>query len=269
MTAHSMPGPMSAPVAVHLHERVVLVTGGSGAMGQSLATTLARCGARVVLLARNADRLGVVATGIAQATGAQVRWVAADLTDRSAAAETGQAVWNAFGRVDAVVNSAVPAGCQQPLGDLLSTPEDTWWEVFDPIVLGALGLAKQLAPRMREAGGGAFINLCSPTGVTPYPGMDAYGLAKGALIVLTRYMAREWGAWNIRANALTPGLIADGVNLVREALDADPALQGLLSRTSLGRAGAADELGQVVAFLASPASSFLSGAVIPVDGGRF
>ncbi|MGW4339759.1 SDR family oxidoreductase [Rhodococcus koreensis] len=82
-------------------------------------------------------------------------------------------------------------------------------------------------------------------------------------------MAREWGAWNIRANALTPGLIVDENNLTGDAVAKDPALQGLLQRTSLGRAGGADELAAVVVFLTSDAASFLSGTVIPVDGGRF
>jgi NAD(P)-dependent dehydrogenase (short-subunit alcohol dehydrogenase family) len=99
--------------------------------------------------------------------------------------------------------------------------------------------------------------------------MDAYGLAKGALVLLTKYMARELGTWNIRANALSPGLIADEQYITPETIAATPALRALLDRTSLGRLGCADDLTGVAVFLASDAASFISGTLIPVDGGRF
>jgi NAD(P)-dependent dehydrogenase (short-subunit alcohol dehydrogenase family) len=248
--------------------KVVLITGGSGTLGSGFATAMAAAGASIVLLARNAERLAATARRIEE-RGMPVRSVSGDLTDRAGAQRIAEQAYEAFGRLDAVVNSAVPAGAQQPLGDLISTPDEMWQQVYDPIVLGALALAKWLVPRMRDAGGGNFVNICSPTGLVPYPGMDAYGLAKGSLTLLTKYMAREWGQWNIRANALTPGLIVDEQHLTTRALGEDPALAGLLRRTSLGRAGLASELFDVAVFLASDAASFISGAVIPVDGGRF
>lgn len=254
---------------VLLDGRVVLVTGGSGNLGSAFGGGMARSGARVVLLARDPARLDETARRIRESSGNEVRWVAGDLQDRSRVAGTARQVWEAFGSVDAVVNSAVPSWTQQPTGDLLSTPEEMWWQAFDPIVLGALALARELVPYMRDNGGGSFVNLGSPTGVNPYPGMDAYGLAKGGLMLLTRYMAREWGRWNIRANALVPGLIADGHNLTSDSVATSPALRPLLDRTALGRAGTPDELVGIAAFLCSPAASFISGAAIPVDGGRF
>jgi NAD(P)-dependent dehydrogenase (short-subunit alcohol dehydrogenase family) len=177
--------------------------------------------------------------------------------------------WASFGGIDAVINSAVPDGSQLPAGDLLTTPDDAWWRFFDPIVLGALGLARELVPRMAERGGGVFVNITSPTGIIPSPGMDAYGMAKGALILLTKYMAREWGSRNIRANALSPGLIVDDQFITPETISATPALRALLDRTSLARPGHADDLVGVAVFLASDAASFISGTIIPVDGGRF
>ena len=252
-----------------LQGKVALVTGGSGALGSAFAGGFASAGAKVVLLARDPGRLAATSLRLEAETGQEARWVVGDLGDRSRADEFAGAAWDCFGGIDVVVNSAVPAGSQLPLGDLLTTPDKTWSEVFDPIVLGALALGRALAPLMRDAGGGSFVNISSPTGVTPYPGMDAYGLAKGALLVLTKYMAREWGAWGIRANALTPGLIVDDNNLKADALLEDPVLQGLLARTSLARPGTASELVAAAAFLASDAAGFISGAVLPVDGGRF
>lgn len=260
----------SAPSTLpSLHGKVALITGGSGALGSEFAKGFARAGASVVLLARDTGRLTATADRLTAETGRPLRWVAGELRDRGAVEGLVAEAWDCFGQIDVVVNSAVPAGCQVPLGDLMSTPDEAWHDVFDPIVFGALVLGKALAPRMRENGGGAFVNISSPTGVTPYPGMDAYGLAKGSLLILTKYMAREWGAWGIRANALTPGLIVDNNNLRADAVHTSPALRALLDRTSLGRAGSSDELVAAAAFLASDAASFISGAVLPVDGGRF
>ncbi|MGH3493035.1 MAG: SDR family NAD(P)-dependent oxidoreductase [Sciscionella sp.] len=248
---------------------VAVVTGGTGNLGSRIACGLSAAGWRVVLLGRSFERLALAADRIAATTGHDVRFAAGDLTDRVGLPTLADAVWSAFGRVDTVVNSAVPDGSQTPAGDLLDTPEDTWWRFFDPIVLGALGLARALVPRMAGAGGGAFVNIASPTGVVPSPGMDAYGMAKGGLLLLTRYMAREWGRWNIRANAVLPGLVIDDRYITEESIAALPGLQALLPRTALGRAGRAEELVGVVVFLASSAASFVSGAAIPVDGGRF
>lgn len=249
--------------------KVVLVTGGTGNLGSAFARAMAVAGADVVITGRTPSRLEATARALASDTGRELRYVAGDVTDRQGMADLGAAAWAAFGGVDVVVNSAVPDGSQQPQGDLLATPDDTWWRFYDPIVLGALGLARELVPRMAERGGGAFINISSPTGVVPSPGMDAYGMAKGALILLTKYMAREWGTWNIRANALSPGLIVDNRHITPETIAATPAFRALLDRTSLGRPGRAEDLTAAAVFLASDAAAFISGALIPVDGGRF
>ena len=108
--------------------------------------------------------------------------------------------------------------------------------------------------------------MTSSTGAEPTPGYDAYGMAKGALWLLTRYMAREWGAGGVRANAFTPGLIATGDNV--EQLEAAVRANGMLARTSLGRVGVSRECLGAAIYLASDESSFTSGQCIAVDGGR-
>jgi len=252
-----------------LSGKTVLVTGGTGRLGSAFARAMSAAGADVVITGRSSTRLAAAAEKIQVETGREVRYAAGDLTDRQGMPGLAARAWASFGGIDAVVNSAVPDGSQLPAGDLLTTPDDAWWRFFDPIVLGALGLARELVPRMGERGGGVFINITSPTGVIPSPGMDAYGMAKGALILLTKYMAREWGSRNIRANALSPGLIVDDQYITPEAISATPALRALLDRTSLARPGHADDLVGVAVFLASDAASFISGTIIPVDGGRF
>ena len=249
--------------------KTVLVTGGTGNLGSAFAFAMSRAGANVVLTSRTVARLEHVAAEISAETGRPVRYAAGDLTDRDGAPRLADAAWNAFGAVDAVVNNAVPAGSQALTGDLLDTPEGAWWDYFDPIVLGAVTLAQQLVPEMAANGGGCFVNLVSPTGIVPSPGMDAYGIAKGALVLLTKYMAREWGTWNIRANALCPGLILDGQHITPESIERLPGLAVLVERTSLGRAGTADELVGAAVFLVSDAARFISGVTLPIDGGRF
>ena len=247
----------------------MLVTGGTGQLGSAFAQAMSAAGADVVITGRTPDRLAKTADRIGAHTGGRVRFAAGDLTDHESLAGLAEQAWDQFGGLDAVVNSAVPDGSQIPSGDLLATPDDLWWRFFDPIVLGALTLSRELVPRMAERGGGAFINITSPTGIVPSPGMDAYGLAKGALVTLTKYMAREWGRWNIRANALSPGLIVDDQFITADSIETTPALRALLDRTSLARPGQPGDLTGVAVFLASDAASFISGALIPVDGGRF
>src|SRR5690349_7721181 len=120
---------------------------------------------------------------------------------------------------------------------------------------------------MMAAGGGSIITIISSTGLDPTPGYGAYGLAKGALWLLTRYMAAEWGKGGIRANALCPGLIATGDNA--EALTQAVRANGMLARTALGRVGASSECLGAAIYLASDESSFTTGQRIHVDGGRF
>jgi len=248
--------------------KVVFVTGGSGHLGSEFALSMSAAGAKVVIGGRNVERLRATAQRIQTATGNEVRYVSGDLTNAGGIPQLVDDAWAAFDRVDAIVNSAVPAGSPQE-GDLMSTPDDAWLRFFDPVVLGVLRLGQNLAPKMAEIGGGSFINVVSPTGMVPSPGVDAYGIAKGALIMLTKYMAREWGVWNIRANGLSPGLIVDDQYVTPKTIPKNVALSAALERTSLARWGRPEDLVGVATFLASDAAAFISGQVITVDGGRF
>ena len=126
---------------------------------------------------------------------------------------------------------------------------------------------RHLAPRMIAAGGGSVITVTSSTSDDPQPGFDAYGLGKAGLWWLTQYMAREWGAGGIRANALQPGMVATAGNVAE--LDAIVRKTGLLGRTSLARLGLNEDCLGAAVFLASDESRFVSAQKIRVDGGRF
>jgi NAD(P)-dependent dehydrogenase (short-subunit alcohol dehydrogenase family) len=128
-------------------------------------------------------------------------------------------------------------------------------------------LMRKLAPRMMRDGGGSVVSVVSSTGLTPTPGLDAYGLAKGSLLLLSRYMAKEWGAGGIRVNCVNPGtIVTDGDEA---GLRAAAERTGTLGRISLGRVGYGSEVLGAAIHLASDESSFTSGQLISVDGGRF
>ena len=242
----------------------VLLTGAGGLMGSDLARAFAGEGADLVLTTRTRAKLEPLATQI-RALGVRATTVAADFTDDEDVDRLAEAAWDAFGGIDVVLLSSQPPNPH--LGDLLTTPDEVWHQQQRTIVWGPLRMMRRLAPKMMAAGGGSIITVISSTGLDPEPGYDAYGMAKGALWLLTQYMAKEWGKAGLRANALMPGLICTGEN-VREFEEAVRAY-GMLGRTSLGRVGRTRDCIGAALYLASDESSFTSGQRIGVDGGRF
>ena len=247
-----------------LNGKRALMTGAGGLMGAALARAFAAEGADLVLTTRTAAKLEPLAQEI-RGLGVRAATLAADFTVEADVERLADGAWAAFGGVDVVLLSSQPPNPN--LGDLLTTPDATWREQQQAIVWGPLQLMRGLAPKMMAAGGGSIITVTSSTGAEPTPGYDAYGMAKGALWLLTRYMAKEWGAGGIRANAFTPGLIATGDDV--EAHQEAVRKTGMLARTSLGRVGVSRECLGAAIYLASDDSSFTSGQCIAVDGGRF
>lgn len=240
-----------------------LITGAGGLMGSDFARAFAAEGADLVLTTRTAHKLEPLA-GEIRKLGRRVATIAADFTNAQDAERLGDEAWHAFGGIDVVLLSSQPANPN--LGDLLTTPDAIWLEQQQAIVWGPLHTLQRLAPRMMAAGGGSIITVTSSTGFDPSPGFDAYGMAKGALWLMTRYMAAEWGPRGIRANAIQPGLIATGDNAAQ--LQRAAQANGMLGRTPLGRVGTNRECVGAAIYLASDESSFTSGQRIAVDGGR-
>lgn len=247
-----------------LQGKRALMTGAGGLMGAELARAFAAEGADLVLTTRTAAKLEPLAEEIRR-LGARAATQAADFTREDEVDRLAEAAWDAFGGIDVVLLSSQPPNPN--LGDLLTTPDEVWREQQQAIVWGPLRLMRTLAPRMMAAGGGSIVTLTSSTGHEPTPGYDAYGMAKGALWLMTRYMAKEWGPAGLRANAFTPGLIATGGDVAQhqEAV----RKTGMLARTSLGRVGVSRECLGAAIYLASDESSFTTGQCIAVDGGRF
>lgn len=241
-----------------------LMTGAGGLMGADLARAFAAEGADLVLTTRTAAKLEPLAEEV-RGLGVGAATVACDFTRAGEVDRLAEAAWDAFGGIDVVLLSSQPAN--PAFGDLLAAPETAFREQQEAIVWGPLRLLRALAPKMIAGGGGSVITVISSTGLEPTPGYAAYGMAKGALWLLTRYMAAEWGAGGIRVNALNPGLIATGDNAA--ALTAAVTANGMMARTALGRVGLNRECLGAAIYLASDESSFTTGQRISIDGGRY
>jgi gluconate 5-dehydrogenase len=251
--------------AFRLNGRVAFVSGGGGAIGSALAVALGSAGAKVAV----SDIVGANAEAAAErvrAAGAESLAVAADITDESEADRVVGVILERFGRLDIVVN-AVGGGAGKVLFDAQEYPRDAWDWIME-INLRATLVATQAAARaMIKAGqGGRVINISSvraQLGINA--GYSAYVAAKGAVSSLTRQWATEWAKHNINVNAIAPTFV--DTPQVAMLLD-DPAFKSsLLSRVPLGRVGETSDLVGAVLFFASPASSFVTGQILTIDGG--
>lgn len=244
-----------------------LITGASGFMGADFSRAFAREGADLVLTSRTMSRLEALAAELRRDYGINVHCVAADMASNEDMARLAEAAWSAFDDgIDGVLVNGAPS--EANLGDIISTPDKEWAAMYEILVWGPMRLLRSLAPKMIGRGrGGSIITVISSTGLNPTPGFDAYGLAKGSLLLLTKYMAREWGHAGIRANTINPGAI---VSVEGEArMQAIANKTGMLSRVSLGRVGYNSEVVGAAVYLASDEAGFTSGQLINIDGGRF
>ncbi|MFC5828020.1 SDR family NAD(P)-dependent oxidoreductase [Nonomuraea insulae] len=232
--------------------RTALVTGATSGIGRAAALKLARDGYKVLVHGRDAERGAVVVKEI-ESAGGSAEFLAADLTDVRAIGQLAAAA----GDVDVLVNNA-GFSWFGPTADL---DPGTFDELFDANVRSAYYLTAAIAPQMAERGRGVVINLGSMAGQIGLAGGAAYSATKAALTSLTRSWAAEYSPRGVRVNTIAPGPAYTGGSS-RESLTA------LGKTTLLSRTAEAEEIGDVIAFLASPAAGYITGAVIPVDGGR-
>ena len=243
-----------------LDGKVAVVTGASSGLGVAFATGLASAGADIAICARRADRLRETQRAV-QDSGRRCVAVEADVSRPEDCRRVAEHAAGELGRVDVLINNA---GMGTAVPALREPPED-FKRVIDVNLNGTYFMAQACAAVMRQTGGGSIVNIGSILGSTS-AGLPqaAYSSSKAAIIGLTRDLAQQWtGRYGIRVNALAPGFFAS------EMTDQypDDYIEGRLERVPAGRIGEADELVAAAVFLASDAASYITGVLLPVDGG--
>jgi gluconate 5-dehydrogenase len=248
-----------------ISDHVAVISGGHGAIAEAMASALAARGCHLVLGARRVERCEDLAERLTREHGVTVLAKALDVSDENSVQSFVTAARAVTGRIDVAINSAAIFWTAPPE----EVPvERGWRRVIDVNLTGAFLLAQAAGRVMLDQGSGSIINVSSFGGLTSMLPRDgstlSYTTSKGALISLTRDLATQWAGKGVRVNALAPGFIATGMadTLGQERIDR------LAGDIPMGRFGRPEELAGPVVFLASAASSYVTGAVLSADGGR-
>lgn len=253
---------MSSPL-FDLSNKVAVVSGAAQGMGRAMATAIAEAGASVVLVDRNSEGLQRTAASLAHTQG-RILTQECNVSDPGAIRALFQTVDTEFGRVDFLGNVAGDA--------TLAPPEDITLEqiqgVFQNLVLGRFVMCQEAGHRMLAQGRGSIVNIGSIASMTSLGrGHIAYSMAMGAVVQMTRELSTEWSGRGVRVNAILPAQVLNPS--LEQRIQADPGLKGrFLSGIPTGRLGHPDDIKGLGVLLASDASSWITGAIIPMDGGN-
>jgi 2-deoxy-D-gluconate 3-dehydrogenase len=241
--------------------RVAVVTGGNGGIGLGMAKGLAAAGAVVMVAARNPGKSAMAVADLS-AFGGSSAFIELNVTDENSCRAMVEKTLARFGRLDILVNNA---------GTSIRKPAESysageWQQVLDTNLTGAFFCSQAAHPAMKEVGGGKIINIGSMMSIFGAGYAAPYAASKGALVQLTKSLAAAWAQDNIQVNAVLPGWI--DTELTQAARREVPGLNSrVLARTPAGRWGVPGDLAGIAVFLAAPASDFVTGASIPIDGG--
>jgi 2-dehydro-3-deoxy-D-gluconate 5-dehydrogenase len=244
-----------------LSGKVAIVTGGNGGIGLGMARGLSEAGAAIAVIGRNEEKSAAAVDELTRRGGKAVA-VGCDVTDKDSVAAMVARVKSGFGRIDILVNNAGINVRKPP--HLLESGE--WDSVIATNLTSAFLCSQAVYPAMKEAGGGKIINIGSMMSIFGASFTPAYAASKGGIVQFTRSCACAWAADNIQANAILPGWIDTDLTK-RARVEIDGLHDRVLARTPAARWGAIDDFAGIAVFLASPASDFVTGTAIPVDGG--
>jgi len=248
-------------IAAPLYGKVAIVTGGSSGIGRASALAFAGAGADVLIASRKIEDLEKVAEEI-RAKGGKALAVAAHVAKPDETKVIVDTAISEFGRIDILMNNA---GTNVYAGEMIDIEERAWDVTMNVNLKGPFLLTQSIAKIMREQGGGCIINVASIAGIKPSD-FGIYSISKAGIIMLTEVLAKEWGKHNIRVNAIAPGIVRTKMSAwlwqdaEAEALSSD--------NTILGRIGEPEDVAEVALFLATDAARYITGSIIPVDGGN-
>ena len=245
-----------------LKDKLAIVTGGNGGIGKGIAEGFAEAGSNIVIAARNQNKTEEALNKINKKFGIKTLGIQTDISEESQIKIMVEKTLEEFGRIDILVNNA---GINiRKLPQELSAND--WDEVLCVNLRGAFLCSKYVYPAMKKVGGGKIINIGSMTSLFAGAKLAPYGASKGGIVQLTRSLAVAWAQDNIQVNAILPGFINTELT-IKARQEIEGMNEKVLARTPAGRWGDPKDLSGTAVFLASPASDFVTGIALPVDGG--
>lgn len=246
--------------------KTALVTGATSGLGRAIALRFAKQGANVVICGRRADE-GATTVSLVEASGGKCRFIRCDVSVEEEVSRLIEHTLGEFGRLDFAVNNA---GVSGELGPVAATPLDGWNHVISVNLTGTFLCLKREIQAMLQTGGGAIVNVSSALGLRGKENLAPYAASKHGIVGLTKSAAFEYGKYGIRINALCPGGIQTDMDDLFYASVPDPEKlrSERMKSYALGRMARVDEVASAAVWLCSDDSSFVTGAAIPVDGGK-